>query len=107
MNNGNDPEEELYEAKEDLRMERAYRNGWIIAFLVCGPAGMYLIPVADAAGGNMGKAYGLICCMLFLAAMTSAVAFMIQTFSGIPHARRKVDRSQREYDKFIVAEAGL
>ena len=107
MNNGHGPEEDLYEAKEELRMQRVYRRGWLVGFLVCLPAGMYLIPVADAAGGNTGKVYGLLCFCLMVAGLISAVGVMVQTFSGIPHARRIVDRRQREYDKFLVSEAGL
>ena len=107
MNDKRDPEEQLYAAKEDLRMERMYRRGWLTAALICIPAGLYLIPVADAAGGNMGKVYGMLCFCLMIAGMISAVAVMIQTFSGVPHARRIVDRRQREYNKQLVREAGL
>jgi hypothetical protein len=32
---------------------------------------------------------------------------MVQTFYGVPNARRIVDRRQREYDKQLVREAGL
>lgn len=107
MNDILDSEGELYEAKEDLRMERMYRRGWLTAALICIPAGLYLIPVADAAGGNTGKVYGLLCFCLTVAGLISAVGVMVQTFYGVPNARRIVDRRQREYDKQLVREAGL
>lgn len=107
MNGIHDPEGELYEAKGDLRMSRMYRRGWLTAALICIPAGLYLVPVADAAGGNTGKVYGLLCFCLMVAGLISAVGVMVQTFYGVPYARRVVDRHQREYDKFLVSEAGL
>lgn len=107
MNDKHDPEEELARAKDSLRLEEIYRIGWLVALIICTPLGLYLIGVANSTEGGAAEAYGIICFFLLFAAGTAAAAVMVLTFGVMPHSRQVVRRCQREYDKYLVREAGL